>query len=80
MVNQKEALKELNKEREFEDKIASDLYNYYILLIDKISDLSEFQKSKIREKFNILANESELHRNMFSKLIEYVIENGEDNY
>ena len=41
MVNQKDTLTRLNKEKEYEDKLASDLMIYYMGSLKDISDLSD---------------------------------------
>jgi hypothetical protein len=80
MVNQKEALKRLNKEKDYEEKIAGDLLNYYIVSIEEIPDLTPVQKKKIKESLNTIAHDSQGHSNMFSMLINYVLNNGETEY
>lgn len=80
MVNQKEALNRLNKEKDYEDKIANDLLNYYIVSIDEIPDITKEQKKKVKESLNTIGRESLGHSNMFSMLINYVLNNGETEY
>lgn len=80
MVNQKEALDRLNKEKAYEDKIAGDLLNYYIVSLEEIGELSEKEKDKLRESLSKIAHDSQMHSNMFSALITYVLNNGETKY
>lgn len=80
MVNQKEALDRLNKEKDYEEKIANDLLNYYVISLDGINDLSEEQKKIIIASFNIIGHDSEMHASAFNNLINYVLNNGETEY
>jgi hypothetical protein len=80
MVNQREAMERLNKEKQYEDKIASDLMYFYLVSLELVPDLTEEQKSKIKESLSIIQNESEKHSRMFSALITYVMNNGEAEY
>lgn len=80
MVNQREALNRLNKEKAYEDKIARDLLGYYIVSLEDIPDLNEEDKKKIKRVLSKIAHESEGHSNMFSILIDYVLNNGETEY
>lgn len=80
MVNQKEALDRLNKEKDYEDRLANDLLNYYIVSLENIKDLSEKEREEVRKVLSKIAHESQRHSNMFSILIGYVLENGETKY
>ena len=80
MVNQREALDKLNKEKEYEDRLADDLLNYYLMSLEKISDLNEEERKKVEKTLKIIARESQMHSNLFSVLIHYVLNNGETNY
>jgi hypothetical protein len=80
MVNQKEALDRLNKEKDYEDKLASDLLNYYLVSIDKIFELTSTQRNKVRESLNRIAHDSQGHSDAFNMLINYVLNNGETEY
>jgi len=80
MPNQKEALDRLNKEKDYEDKIANDLLNYYLVSIDKIFDLTSTQRNKIRQGLSTIAHDSQMHSEMFNLLINYVLNNGETEY
>jgi hypothetical protein len=80
MVNQKEALDRLNKEKNYEEKIANDLLNYYIISLDTIKDISEEQKKTIIASLTVIGNDSLMHSNAFNNLINYVLNNGETEY
>ena len=80
MVNQKEALDRLNKEKEYEDRLANVLLNYYIVSLDKIDDLSKKDKDELRKVLSTIAHDSEGQSNIFSYLITYVLNNGETKY
>jgi hypothetical protein len=80
MVNQKEALDRLNKEKDYEEKIANDLLNYYVISLDGINDLSVEQKKIIIASLEIIGHDSEMHASAFNNLITYVLNNGETEY
>lgn len=80
MVNQKEALTRLNKEKNYEERIAKELLNYYIVAIDDIPDINDEDKKKLKQSLSIIARDSQGHRNMFDNLITYVLNNGETEY
>lgn len=80
MVNQKQALDRLNKEKAFEEKIAYDIFNYFIDSLDHITDLDDRQKQEVRQQLMILLRDTERHTSMFNQLIQTVLERGEDNY
>lgn len=80
MANQKETLNRLNKERDYEDRLADNLLNYYIVSLEKISDLNEKQKKEIERVLSIIAHDSQGHSSLFNVLINYVLNNGETEY
>ena len=80
MANQKETLNRLNKEKNYEDKIAENLLNYYIVSLENISDLTESEKKKIEKTLNTIAHDSQMHSSLFNVLINYVLNNGETEY
>jgi ferritin-like protein len=79
MADQTETLKRLNKEKDYEDKLAEDLTNYFIYSLDSI-DLKDEERKKLKESLEIISSESRKHSHMFSQLIQSIVENGEDNY
>jgi hypothetical protein len=80
MVNQKEALDRLNKEKDYEEKIANDLLNYYVISLEGIEDITEEQKKIIIASLEIIGNDSLMHASAFNNLITYVLNNGETEY
>jgi hypothetical protein len=79
-MNQTETLERLNREKNYEDKLAEDLSYYFIDSIDFLSELNEDEKAKIRKSLNVIIAESRKHSYMFNELVQMVVENGEDNY
>lgn len=80
MVNQTDTLARLNNDKEMEDKLASDILDYFITSLDGILDLSDEGKKKIRASLSQIASDSQGHSHMFNMLVQMVMENGEDNY
>ena len=80
MPNQKETLNRLNKEKNYEDKLADTLLNYYLESIDQIFELTSTQRNKVRDYLSKIAHESQMHSSMFNLLINYVLNNGETEY
>ena len=70
MVNQKELLKILNEERDYEDKIADDLFNYINYSLKEMNTISDKERDAVKKTISMIANESLKHRQMFTKLIE----------
>jgi hypothetical protein len=80
MVNQTDTLERLNKEKEYEDKLSADLTDYFLTVLDDISDITPAEKEKIRTGLSLIAKESTKHKHMFDMLIQKVLEYGENNY
>ena len=80
MPDQTEALARLNKEKDYEDKLAADLSDYFIVSLDSIKELSEDERKKIKETLEIMNNETRKHSYMFNQLIQFIVENGEADY
>jgi hypothetical protein len=80
MVLQKEALEILNREREYEDKIASDLFNYILSNFAEIDSITEQERREVKKILRKIGNESLEHSRMFTELIEFCVKNGESNY
>jgi len=79
VVGQKELLKILNRERDYEDGIAKDLFAYINYSLDDISDLTSKEKDMIGAVLSTIAHESAGHYQMFTKLIEKCIDDKEIN-
>ena len=80
MVNQTDTLARLNKEKDYEDKLVSNLSDYFIDSLEMIETLSAEDKNKIKDNLTTIRNDSIRHSYMFNQLIQRVMENGEDNY
>ena len=79
-MNQKETLEILNKEKDYEDMLAHNLMIYFLESIDDIKELDEKTKQTIKEILMTIAQESKIHSQKFSELIEMVLNNGETQY
>jgi hypothetical protein len=80
MQSQKDALTRLNTEKDYENKLASDLTAYLLYSLDSIPDMTDEEREKTRNTLKAIASESEGHSHIFSILIQHVLENGENNY
>ena len=79
MVNQKELLEILNKERDYEDKIAGDLMYYINYSLEDATGLSTEEKDRLKAGLSTISNESRKHYQIFTKLIEKCLEDEEIN-
>ena len=73
-------LKRLNKEREYEDKLAQDLDTYFCHCLNDIEDITESERQKIDSSLKIIIRDSEKHRAYFDIMIQKVMEHGKDDY
>ena len=80
MVLQKEALEILNRERDYEDRTASDLFNYVLSNLAEVDSINEKERSQIKKVFRKIGKESLGHSRIFTELIEFCVKNGENNY
>ncbi len=80
MVTQSETLDRLNSEKDYEDKLAKDLDEYYLLCLDDIYDLDADEKEKLKKGLSVITSDSQMHSHKFAELIQMVVQNGEDNY
>jgi len=80
MVNQAKTLERLNKEKNYEERLAKNLSIYCLQCLKDIKGLSKKQIKKIEENISIMQSDSLKHEHMINKLIEMVIENGENTY
>lgn len=80
MVNQIDALKILNREKNYEDKLFLDLAYYCEACMSDIKDLNSEEKQKVVKILGKIGHESLRHKNLFVELIGMVIENEETEY
>lgn len=80
MINKTEAIDILNKEKDYEDELADNIYHFLLYSLDKISDVSDEEKDRIRRGLEVIQKESIKHSVSFKFLIELVLDNGEDNF
>ena len=79
-MNQEDALKILNKERDYEEKISKDIIYFLEISLPSIKGLSKEELEEIDDKLKIIEKDSIRHMNMFEKLIDFVLENGKGKY
>jgi hypothetical protein len=79
-MDSSKALKILNEGKDYEEKIVTDLSEYFVSKLDSISDMTEEEKEKVHEVLDKILGESVRHSNMFTKLIEMVLSHGGDSY
>ena len=75
MVNQDKTLKRLYKEKDYEERLASNLSDYILACLDDIKELTEEEKNKISKNTEIIMRDSVKHSNMIGRLIEMAVEN-----
>lgn len=80
MPDQTTTLARLNKERDYEDTLAANLTDYFVVSLDSITDISEEERRKLKEGLDAISADSRKHSAMFNQLIQMVVEHGEDNY
>jgi hypothetical protein len=80
MVDQTETLARLNKEKGYEDHLAEHISEYFISSLDSISELTDYERKKIKDYLETIEAESRKHSYLFNQLVQIVIENGENNY
>jgi hypothetical protein len=80
MIDQSAALERLYKDRAYEDKLVSDLSEYFLDCINSIPDLTDTEKEKIRINLERIYEDSKIHLTLFTKLIDLVFENADDKY
>jgi hypothetical protein len=80
MVNQMKTLERLRKERDYEERIAKNISDYFLFSLDNIKELNEKEKDQIKKGLNIIREESLIHERLINELIQMVVENGENQY
>jgi hypothetical protein len=79
-MNQTETLDRLNKEKSYEDKLAEDLSNYFLVSVASLNGLNEDEKAKCKKHLEKIMFESRKHAYMFDQLIQKVFESGNDSF
>jgi hypothetical protein len=80
MVSQFDALVRLNEEKAYEDKLAKDLSEYFIVSLDNIQDLTNDERDLIRKYLNVIMNDSLRHSAAFNQLVQMVYEHGDADF
>lgn len=80
MLSQTEALEHFNHDKDYEDKLAYDINFYLIDSLKNISGISEKDKAEITRLLKVIIYDTLKHSAEFTKLIEYVVENGNTQY
>ncbi len=80
MADQTDTLSRLNEEKDYEDRLAQNLSSYFLNSLDYIAGLSPAEKALAKESLTIIMQESFRHSHMFNMLVQWVVENGENNY
>ncbi len=80
MVNQKKTLSRLNKEKDYEERLSKNLSNYFLDCLPEIKDLDDKQKKEIEKGIKMVMHESIKHEHMINRLIQMIMENGENKY
>ena len=79
MVSKEDALKHLTLDRDYEDKLVSDISSYLLESVDNLK-ISNEDKEKIKIYLNMIRSDSERHSLIFSQMMDYVINNAKDRY
>lgn len=80
MPDQTKTLEILNREKEYEDALVEKLTNYFLVSIEGITDMTAEQKRITTENLKRINFDSIKHSQVFNHLIQFVVENGENNY
>jgi hypothetical protein len=78
-MDQRSTLDRLNREKDYEDRLAQRLCDYFLSCLDDIG-LSDGQRELADRHLTTIRNETERHADRFNRLIQMVVERGEDNY
>jgi hypothetical protein len=79
MPKQQETLDLLNQGKNYEEKLADDLMEYYLACLSTI-EFTDKDREEIRRLLLIIHKDSVTHAFAFNDLINYVLKNGESNY
>jgi hypothetical protein len=80
MIDRKKALDILNREKDYEDKLVITILNFCRECSPEILDMTSSEKEEAHRVLNQIADESQEHSRMFEGLIEFILENEQDNY
>ncbi len=92
MVNQSEALRILNKEKDYEDGLSRDILGFLSdctghcpacekgICTQHINDMTKDEKDVVKHHLHTLITDTREHSALFATLIEWVLEHGESNY
>jgi hypothetical protein len=80
MVSKEDVLKELSKDRNYEEEISKNILYYFLDSLDEVDFLTNEEKETIISQMKIIRDESVIHKNIFNELLNYVLENGKDEY
>lgn len=80
MLNRIETIERLNKEKDYEDRLVKNLTHYFIDCLNDIPDINGQERKNLEEYLNIIKFESMAHSELFNKMIQKVMENGQNNY
>ena len=79
-MNRKDTLARLNMEREYEERIVSELHTYFLASLENISDITDQEKGEIRNKLLDLITDSKRHSFLFNTLMQEVLEHEDADY
>jgi hypothetical protein len=79
-MDKEDALKRLNLGKSYEDKLVSDLGEYFIDSLSEIPDITSAQRDKIKLNLSRILDDSRIHSLQFTRMIELVIEHGNDKF
>lgn len=80
MVNKEDSLKEISKDRDYEEQLTETLSLYFIGKIKYIPELTIKEKNKIETNLKIILDDSVKHKNKFNEIIDFIFNNEFDNY
>lgn len=80
MVVKEEALIELRKDREYEEKIFLNLSDFILFNLESLEDVNLKEKEKIKSHLKILMEDTINHKDLFNMLIDYILKSNKDIY
>jgi hypothetical protein len=79
-MNKREVIAILERERNYEEEISSELHDLYLSSLPNIEGISKKEKEELKKQITLLRDETIIHKKTFEELIDYVGENDRDNY